>query len=239
MENVLRNGHIDAKEAEQLAGRLNFAAGAVAGRSGAARIRHIYNLALSAGGTLVAQARQELEWWIKYLRARQRHRFPLDSIHIPVAIIYTDAEGGGGIGGCLCMERGNEQRKLYFSGRLDQRFTNLLSKRVTQIIPLEAMAVAVAVEAFKVQLAGAKCIFLIDNLSVLGSLRKGRCKAFDINRVVCVIADRILQLSIMPFFLWVPSRYNMADAPSRGASVENFLQIESKKAIAAAMAALK
>ena len=132
-----------------------------------------------------------------------------------------------------------QEAAAVFADCLDQRFTRQLQGRITQIMPMEAMAIAVAVEVFKVQLSGCKCIFLIDNLSVLGSLRKGRCKAPDVNRIVCAIADRILQLSIMPFFLWVPSRFNMADAPSRGASVANFLQVGSKKGIVSAMGSFK
>ena len=38
IDDILKVGQIGAKDAERLAGRLNFAAGAVAGRSGAARI---------------------------------------------------------------------------------------------------------------------------------------------------------------------------------------------------------
>ena len=239
METILQLGIMSGKEAEQLAGRLNFAAGAVAGRAGAARIRYIYDLAISGGGKLVPQARQELNWWIRYLRLGQRHRFPISNVNVPLVIVYTDAEGRGGVGGCMYRDTCDRQLKLYFSDCMDQRFTQLLSERVTQIIPLEAMAVAVAVEVFKVQLAGARCIFLIDNLSVLGSLRKGRCKAPDINRIICAIADRILQLSIVPFFLWVPSRYNLADAPSRGVSPSGFLELDAKKSIATAMRAIK
>ena len=59
------------------------------------------------------------------------------------------------------------------------------------------------------------------------------------NRIVRAIVDRILKLSVMPFFLRVPSSLNMADPPSRGAAVENFLHVGSKKGIIAAMASLK
>ena len=187
----------------------------------------------------MAQARDEIQWWISYLRLGQRHRFPLNILTLPIVYLYTDAEGSGGIGGCLCAEGPSRRLRLCFTDRLDQRFTSNLQTRITQIIPLEAMAVAVAVEIFKIQLAGSRCVFLIDNQSVLGSLRKGRCKAPDINRVVCLIADRILHLSIMPCFLWVPSSFNLADAPSRGVSVRGFQHVDSKKGIAAAMAGLK
>lgn len=239
MEDVLRAGYIGAKDAERLAGRLNFAAGAIAGRSGAARIRYIYCLATKGGGKLVAQAREEMQWWMRCLCMGQKHRFPLSSLSLPIILLYTDAEGGGGIGGCLCIESVARKQRLFFADRLDQRFMNTLQSRVTQIIPLEAMAVAVAVEVFKVQLSGARCIFLIGNLSVLGALREGRCTAPDINRIVCSIVDRILSLSIMPFFLWVPSCFNMADAPSRGAPVVGFQQVGSNKGIVAAMARIK
>ena len=82
MEGILLAGYISAKDAEQLEGRLNFAAGAVAGRAGAARIRYVYCLAAKCGGFLVAQAREELHWWIRYLRAGTRHRFPLKNVNL-------------------------------------------------------------------------------------------------------------------------------------------------------------
>ena len=239
MEGILEVGYISARDAERLAGRLNFAAGAVAGRAGAARIRYVYCLAAKCGGRLVAQAREELQWWIQYLRVGQRHRFPLRNISLPVTVMYTDAEGRGGIGGCLCIESGGRKQRLFFADHLDQRFTTLLENRITQIIPLEAMAVAVGFEVFKMHLSGSKCIFLVDNQSVLGSLRKGRSKAADIHQIVCGIVDRIVRFSVMPFFLWVPSRYNLADKPSRGIMLQGFVKVEAKKGISAVMSDLK
>ena len=87
MERLLLAGYIWAKEAERLAGRLNFAAGAVSGRSGAARIRYIYHPATIVGCKVVAPARDELQWWIRYLRMGRRHRFQLDTVVLPVAFL--------------------------------------------------------------------------------------------------------------------------------------------------------
>ena len=169
---------------------------------------------------------------------RHKHRYPLDSVKLPVFFLYTDAEGNGGIGGCLCSADGDTMLRHVFAARLDKRFTGKLEKRLTQIMAFEAMAVSVGIETFKGNISGAKCVYLIDNLSVLGSVKKGRCKARDIHNIVRVISDRILHLNIFPIFLWVPSRFNLADAPSRGLSVAGFQQVDCKKGIVAAMANL-
>ena len=64
---------------------------------------------------------------------------------------------------------------------------------------------------------------------------KGRSRSADIHKVICGIVDSLLRLSVAPFFLWVPSRFNLADAPSRGLVVQDFCDVDAKKGIAAAM----
>ena len=159
MESILQEGHITAKAAERLAGRLKFAAYAVAGRVGAARVRYVYYLAATSGGKIIAQAAEELRWWIRYLRMAHKCRFPLRGINLPTTFVYADAEGGGGIGGCLFVEDSARGQKLSFSDRLDKQFTDVLEERKTQISPFEAMALAVAIEVFKMHIAGTSVFF--------------------------------------------------------------------------------
>ena len=197
------------------------------------------NSPCKGGGKLVAQAREELRWWIGYLSRGLTHRFPLRAVCLPTVILYTDAEGNGGIGGCICVDGANKAVRLYFSTRLDCRFTGLLQQRITQIIPLEAMALTVAMEVFKMHIAGSKCVFFVDNQSVLGALRRGRSRAEDIHQIICWTIDRVVQLSVMPYFLWVPSSMNLADPPSRGLPIHGFSKVDAKKGVSVAMSCLK
>ena len=66
------------------------------------------------------------------------------------------------------------------------------------------------------EICHATLIVFIDNTSVLYSCRKGRSKSEDLNKLVIILADLLSRLDCDVTFKWVPSKYNIADFPSRG-----------------------
>src|SRR5262249_30003247 len=55
----------------------------------------------------------------------------------------------------------------------------------------------------------------VDNLSALGSLRRGRSRSFALNEIV-TLAREMLPSWLRAEFCFVPSKLNPADGPSRG-----------------------
>ena len=59
-------------------------------------------------------------------------------------------------------------------------------------------------------------IIMVDNTSAVGAFRKGSSRKSDVNAIVGAVWLLGRHLDITLFFHWVPSKYNIADLPSRG-----------------------
>ena len=57
---------------------------------------------------------------------------------------------------------------------------------------------------------------MIDNTSAVGAFRKGSSRKADINAIVGSVWMLSHRHHIEIFIHWVPSKYNIADLPSRG-----------------------
>ena len=217
---ILKAGRIQPRLAEKLAGRLNFAAGAVAGQSGSARINELYKIAFGRvrNAKIGHRLKRDLEWWRSFLLKGQCLRFRILGPPKKKVIVYTDAQGRGGIGAAII----SGSTKLFFKETMDQRFLSKLIGRETQIIPLEAIAVLVALHRFKREIGQCDLVLLIDNTSVLGATRKGRSSADDVHEIVTAISDLCFEINVTKHLFWVPSAMNIADAPSRGEDIDHF-----------------
>ena len=128
-----------------------------------------------------------------------------------VGVLYTDAEGAGGLGAVFFIE----DRAFWFEDSAPLAFYQGLEIRKTQIIPLEALAVLSAIMKFGNMIVGGRILVFVDNQSVLGALRKGSSPSQDLLRIVGAVWDEANRLNIQAIFLWVPSALNIADFPSR------------------------
>ena len=90
-----------------------------------------------------------------------------------------------------------------------------LSKRDTQIIPLELMAAAGMLVTFGHLLRGEDVIFFIDNQSVCCALVKGCSRSWDIQLLSTCWQLLCLQLGCREWIEWVRSESNPADILSR------------------------
>ena len=91
-----------------------------------------------------------------------------------------------------------------------------LCPRKTQIIAYEALAVLWAAKELSHLLLCRDVILFVDNQIVQCSSKKGRCRADDINKIICDIVDVFWNHLARPYVFWVPSTLNIADLPSRG-----------------------
>ena len=137
------------------------------------------------------------------------------SVDLPFAVIYTDAEGNGGIGGVLLLDSSRE----WFAGQVPPGLADKLKPRKTQIFPFEVIAAVVALIKWGPLIQGRRVAFFIDNFAARGSLASGRSSQADVNGIIGVTWQVVVSACISIFFLWVPSALNIADFPSRRAPV--------------------
>ena len=65
------------------------------------------------------------------------------------------------------------------------------------------------------ELAGRRVVHWIDNTSAIAALINGYSRAPDSCRILHAFAAFVLGMEISPWFLYVPSKANIADLPSR------------------------
>ena len=149
--------------------------------------------------------------------ARQIARSPtlfhsFDTPRTPPLILYSDAEGRGGIGSVALPLHSC----VWAAGTVPPDVVSLLHPRETQINPLELLAVLAAIEQFSASARGSRVLFFLDNTAALGILLRGSSPQSDLNALAEAILARCLELHLTPFWRWAPSALNMADPPSRG-----------------------
>ena len=164
---ALEAGRIAMQAASKMAGRLNFAASSTWGPVARHRIRRLYSLICRGGGLLSARLREDLSWWFERLQRLEPRRFLF--AQAPVSIVYSDAEGSGGLGGFLS----TASISAWLGGQVPPELTPLLLSRKTQIFIYEIVAVLVTAKIWARQLSGSSVIFFVDNQSALAALRKG------------------------------------------------------------------
>ena len=89
-------------------------------------------------------------------------------------VIYTDAEGSGGIGACLFRDGQHLWWKSVAPRSLRRAGPLLGYPKGVPVFIYEAMAPLAAVRIWRSHIAGRRVVFMIDNQSALGALRKGR-----------------------------------------------------------------
>ena len=102
VDGILARGRITRKEAEQLAGRLNFLCYAVAGLAGLALLSNVYKATAQVDYRVSDELAEEVRWWSKCLVDCAPRIYHISNVNRNIVTLFTDAEGGGGgIGGIL------------------------------------------------------------------------------------------------------------------------------------------
>ena len=204
--------HTPSALVEALCGRLCFAVFSVWGPSARARLRPLYNWGRS-GGVPNPSCISCLNWWKKKLLCGEPTRLTLFPDGLPPVIVYTDAEGKGGIGGLLFDPLGPVE---WFMAKVPRSVIALLQPRLTDINALELLGMIVAVQIWLARLSGRRLVMFIDNTVALACGRKGASRAEDLNRLSHHFQLLLRGSSCTGWLYWVPSKLNCADNPSRG-----------------------
>jgi hypothetical protein len=208
----LQSGNLPLCLALQLVGRLSFAAWAVWGQVARTKLRCLYSFLLSGAGPLPLLIRESLIWWELRLQELLPRVVRTRLLNFPVILVYTDAEGSGGLGAVFA---GIEPFE-WFEAQTPLAFTVSLLPRKTQIFALETVTVLLAAKVWMRRLSGSRVIFFVDNTSALGCLRKGSSSSVDVHAVVTLFWDLAAENHVEAHFRWVPSKLNLSDRPSRG-----------------------
>jgi hypothetical protein len=223
LRDCLRRGHLSSGEASKVAGRLSWAATWTWGQVGRAFVRPLFNW---PGGALSKRLRRALRWWVRRLGEPVLPRVvDLDVGGLPGLaavedarpdfLLYTDAEGSGGLGAVLWeLSTG---RQWWFSWRVRGAELRFLPRQRTRIILLEALATVLAQEVWGSLIAGRRVRAFGDNAAAVGAFIKGASPKAHLSAVAEVFWAR--QWFWRPAQLWlgrVASKDNPADAPSRG-----------------------
>ena len=127
--------------------------------------------------------------------------------------MYTDSESTGHIGAVLVSV---ESRQVWhIEDDVPCGLKRKLRRRATQINPYEAAAVLCALATFAPMLNGERVVVFIDNGAALGAVVKGWARPPDINMIIEGCWAILATHGIDAQFEWVPSKSNLADAPSR------------------------
>ena len=110
----------------------------------------------------------------------------------------------------------DDSSSTYVLDHAPSTFYDRLFTRRTQILPLELVAVYLALQIYGKRRRGSQFIFFIDNTAALASLSKGASRAPDVNNLVHATWRLAHRLDIELFLFWVPTKFNLADEPSRG-----------------------
>ena len=196
--------------ARKMAGRLNFASSAAVGGTGASRLKEIYKSSFFLR-EFCSELEHELVWWAGRLENPRPVSVPIGPLPDRVVVLYTDAQGAGGVGAVLA----TPNKLFVIAAHVDASRMGLL-ERETQIIPLEACVPLIVVRALQQEINSCRLLLFIDNQSALGALKKGRSECADIHKIVNVFVDLLEFLSVRPTFFYVPSSLDIADFPSRG-----------------------
>jgi hypothetical protein len=214
---VLADNRLSQPEAEQWAGRLQWANCHIFLRCARAALRPIIRRQQHQGNDLglTPRLRQSIFWFIALLKSEFSRWIEYDQLRASSSsglIIYSDATGGGECAAVACWPNGHVQ---FCRHSFPKERKKRLQARENQVVAYELWAAAIAILTFVISHNERAKIF-VDNQSALQCLIRAYSRVPDLNNIVGGVLHK-LSLSInSAFFLFVSSADNLADGPSRG-----------------------
>ena len=166
-------GRLSREAAGRMWGRLSFAVQRAFRRVGRAAWRPIewhrrHGSFCSMSRRLVAA----LEWWLAYLAAAldRTIRGGEHLVAILAWVLYTDAEGEGGVGAVLVHVASRARQHIVSA--VPRNVKRALLRRRTQINVFELLAVLMALGSFRAAISGCRVVCFVDNKAALRMLVK-------------------------------------------------------------------
>ena len=231
----LDGGSLFCGESAKICGRLGFSTSWTSGRFGRAAMQPLYRRASSKTLSLIDEGvRNALKFFGSVLRRKgglPPRKYRLRDDARPTVKIWTDAawepdeavpasvafvvffpgEWRKSSGGVRVWRK---ERYVHGFKAVPPSVMALFYTRKQYIGQLELLA-AVAVYYSLPELKGRRVVHCIDNTSAIAALVKGYSGSPDSVRILHAFAAFSLGLDTSSWFLWVPSKANIADLPSR------------------------
>ena len=131
-----------------------------------------------------------------------------------VVLLYSDAEGYGGIAAVAVFPR-NEVH--FLQGHVPRNVKRGLKQRKTQIVAFELLAGLIALAALcPERLRGRRVVHFVDSSAALACIIRGFSRELDLADIAGRFWFEALGLGIKYEAHFVASKCNLADGPSRG-----------------------
>jgi hypothetical protein len=218
---ILSRGTLSSGESSSLRGKFQFAVAQLWGKLGRASIRalserqyrshgHGTQLTQNLGNALSLLTRLLSDGEPRPLPKAPASRTQSDPPHL---VVYTDAEGSGGIGAVLFRR---QAKPIGFAGEIPlETMHALLSRKLNVIQPLEAFVPLIVLLTFPRECQNTRIIFYQDNVGCEAALLGGSSTCPDTNLLVGLFWEAARLLKCEPWIERVMSSANVADIPSR------------------------
>jgi hypothetical protein len=214
------SGSLHPSKASKLRGKLGFTSSHFFGRVGRAAIRPLHRRQYMFDGanrrtySLNPSILNSFAFFEKVLREpKSKAMFPVHSRH---CVLYTDAEGNGGLGAVLFRAYCKAVGYATKASKSNMKFMELGGERTVLINPLETFAVLVALHTFKEQLRDTSITIYIDNNTAKSAISNGSSECQVSNQIAGEIWALAYENSMSIWVERVKSELNIADLPSRG-----------------------
>ena len=217
IEGFRKAGKITPGEASKVRGKLGFASAQLYGRAAASHMKSLRTRQEQDDDEKL-DISPSLDRCFRYFKNALRHETPREiPIHHalrPLAVIYSDAEGTGGLG--FCCFNSSERIMHVAASKAPEDFCTWLGERMKNpIAPLEAYAAYAAVHHFQDRLEGMNIILFEDNTVVENALITGSSDCEVTNELAHQFWLLCTRKKLSVWIERVPSKSNLADIPSR------------------------
>jgi hypothetical protein len=218
----LATGTLSPAEASKLRGLGQWADSELFGRPARACLSVLASRQYGAG----TEVTMELQWALDYLidianMAAPRH-YQLRPPLAPPLVLYTDAAEEPGPEGSLCVQCGFvlvEHETTWGSFHVPNWLIATWKNRKKQITVTELLVAPVVALSCKLRqhIQNRDLLWFIDNSAALSCLVKASSPHQDMASLAMLAQVALHSAQARPWYEWVRSSANLADAPSRGA----------------------
>ena len=184
----------------------------VFGRSARVYLAPLFHHSTCGRSRISRRLRRALEWWERFLKCTPKRAVPFNPQVLPKLVLYTDATGAGSLAWTLVIG----ERKEFARAWVPRWLRRWAKPRKQQVGTWELVAAICCLwHVFNTEQAPMEILIFIDSNPALGTLLRGASKQYDWNALVAEIWFVAARRGDVLCAFRVPSKQNLADAPSR------------------------
>ena len=224
LRGFLESRQISPSDLSSVAGKLQFAVSQLYGGVGRAALHDISHADPGDISEDSSGLRAAMEFFVALLGLLRGRKRRLGRAQRCLVLVWSDAMYGRGSGAAPVHSSGvgfvvydvASGERWSAGGECPAGIIASFTERLTHIGQLELLAELLPYLATPRRFAGADVIHFVDNTSAIYASIKGASSSADSARIVHMLHLLLAALDICVWFEYVPSKENIADAPSRG-----------------------